>query len=56
MNNLFAKIAALPTDQMIEIARTLGNSQDETTVLDAILTGLQSRLPEPEFIALCDSL
>lgn len=58
MNALTAKIAALSTAQLCEVAKAMfADVRDEATeVLDACLAELERRLPSAEFVAFCDTV
>lgn len=52
------RLETTPTPLLIEMAELLANDFQEgaDTVFNATLNALESRLPESEFIALCDRL
>lgn len=50
--------AKMPTKDLMAEARKMAAREDgyATDVLGALLTALDGRIPEPEYIAFCDSL
>jgi hypothetical protein len=54
-NQLTARLSKLNMDELVEIVnRAYADNRDEAgLVLDAALSILQSRLPEPDFIRFC---
>jgi hypothetical protein len=58
MNALQAKIENFSTENLIDLAKTaaINEGEDVDTVLETILDALMARMPEPEFVAFCDSL
>jgi hypothetical protein len=55
---MIAKAAELSTKELMEQAVNMASSMEEyaTDVLDALLTALDGRISESEYVAFCDSL
>lgn len=58
MNQIIATAQTCKTAQIKEMARALMNdlSEEASMVLNALLSILEARLPEAEFIAICEEL
>jgi len=58
MEKIEAKVAALPTKTLKEMVVKLFNDTREGSeiVLSAVLNTLEKRLPEAEFVALCEAI
>ena len=58
MDKITAKVAALSTKTLKEMVDKLfvSNEDGSEIVLSAVLTQLEKRLPEAEFIAMCEAL
>ena len=56
MNAIATKMQTLETDQIVEIAIAAAARMDDEgdIVLDVALTVLELRMPEAEFVTLCD--
>ena len=56
MNALTARIATLETTMLLEMVHNLKDdlTDDAMMVFDAVLWQLEKRLPEDEFVALCE--
>jgi hypothetical protein len=55
---MIAKAAELSTKELMEQAVKMASSMEEyaTDVLDALLTALDGRISESEYVAFCDTL
>lgn len=58
MDKISAKVSALPTKALKEMAIALFNDTREGSeiVLSAVLSALEAKLPETEFVAFCDAI
>ena len=55
-NKLLIKIKTYDKKQLMDIAQKLGDSDDELTVLNAVLDVLETKMPEKEFVSFCEKL
>lgn len=58
MNKIEAKVAKLSTSMLQEMVPTLfaSDADGSEIVLSAVLAQLEKRLPEAEFVAMCEAL
>ena len=58
MDKINAKVSALPLKTLKEMAVALFNDSREGSeiVLSAVLSALEAKMPETEFVAFCDAI
>lgn len=58
MDKINAKVSALPVKTLKEMAVKLFNDTREGSeiVLSAVLTALEAKIPEADFVAFCDAI
>lgn len=58
MNAIIAKASVAKTSQVIEMIKALSSdfSSEATIVVDGLLTVLEGRLSEDEFVSFCEEL